>query len=184
MRVFITTLIFLGFSACHRVNHKQLSSHWSDINSWSITGKIAITDGRQSASGKFDWEISPENFTAQFKAPLGQGSWKISEDNNQAHLISSKHPDKFARNAQDLISNELGWSFPLEKLKFWIRGFEYLQTLNKHEKPIESISEEEWHVSYQKWQNTPLGLLPAKIKASKPPYSVKLIIYQWDFNKK
>jgi outer membrane lipoprotein LolB len=182
MRIIVTLLLLIGLSACQTIKHKQLHQNWDEVNSWSLSGKMAINDGKQNGSGKFNWKVSPTHLEAQFKAPLGQGSWKIIEDNYQAQLISSKHPDKYAADAQILISNELGWTFPLKKLKYWLRGFEYLQTPKKHKKNIDTIADSEWQISYQRWEHTPMGLLPTKIKASKPPYSVKLIIYHWNFD--
>jgi len=182
MRNSIALLLLISLSACQNVKHKQVNHNWTDINSWSISGKMAIDDGHQSGSGKFDWKVSTTNLEARFKAPLGQGSWIIMEDNNGARLTSSKHPDRFANNAQLLLSDELGWSFPLEKLKYWLRGYQHLQKQEKHEQAIDSLDDAEWHISYQKWQHTAMGLLPTKIKASKPPYTVKLIIYHWNFD--
>lgn len=182
MKLLLTVSFLISLTACQNLRHKKSELKWSELNSWSITAKMAITDGQQSGSGKIDWKLSKTNFEARFRAPLGQGSWKLTEERNGARLTSSKHPDKFSTNAQRLLVDELGWSFPLEKLKYWLRGFEYLQTPNEHKKPIDTIDDKEWHINYQKWQHTTMGLLPTKIKASKPPYSVKLIIYHWDFD--
>lgn len=187
MRFSVILLVLIGLVACHNSKYqnlkpKQMIRNWSDIKSWSLTGKMAINDGKQNGSGSFYWKVSSSNFEAQFKSLLGLSRWKIIEDANQAHLISSKHPEKFASNAQLLISSELGWPFPLEKLKYWLRGFEYLHTPDEHKKTIDTIEDTEWNISYQKWKKTPMGLLPTKIKASKPPYSVKLIIYHWNFD--
>jgi len=182
MRYLLPFLFLIGLSACQNLKHKQTKLKWSAMHSWSVTGKMSINDGLQSGSGKFDWIKSDSHFEAQFKAPLGQGSWKITENNKEARLSSSKHADRFADNAQELISNELGWSFPLENLNYWLRGFHYLDEPYKHKNNIDNIQESGWNISYQKWQSTPMGLLPTKIKASKPPYSVKLIIYHWNFD--
>ena len=182
MRTLIVLILLIGLFSCQNMKHKHTKLKWSEVNNWSVTGKMAINDGHQSGSGKFDWIMNNNQLEAQLKAPLGQGSWKFTEDNNGAHLTSSKHPDKYSSNAQQLLNNELGWPFPLEKLKYWLRGFEYLQAPFEHKNPIDGIDDNDWHISYQKWQHTAMGLLPTKIKANKPPYSVKLIIYQWDFD--
>lgn len=169
-------------SSCHKNKKPHHSvSQWSQLNSWSFNGKMAINDGKNNGSGRIKWLATESNTQAQFKAPLGQGSWDIQENQNNATLMSSANGKTTAQSAQLLISNELGWHFPWNKLEYWFRGQQSNSDIKIINKEIESITDGEWHITYTKWQQTPLGLLPKKIKASKPPYSVKLVIYKWNF---
>ena len=177
-------LIIFMLSACQHNKKPIASSDWKTGKSWSFSGKMAINDGQNSGSGRISWETYNNTTHAEFKAPLGQGSWTITENANTAKLVSSKNGKTIADNASDLISNELGWHFPWKSLKYWVRGYQTGQALTPYNTLPESFSDNGWKITFQKWTKTAKGMLPKKIKASKDNYSVKLIIYSWDFSKK
>ena len=181
-RLIILGFIIVLFSAC---NNKKINStgstEWSKLNSWSFNGKMAINDGNNNGSGRVKWLVSNNNTHAQFKAPLGQGSWTILEGTKNAKLTSSTNGESKGETAEQLISYELGWHFPWNKLQYWLRGHQSGSEIKTTTQEIESITDGDWQITYTKWQQTPMGLLPKKIKANKPPYSVKLIIYNWEF---
>jgi len=185
MRILVLVILAVVLVSCQSLKTKTSKTQafkWSEINSWAFTGKMAINDGHNSGSGKINWKINQGQLLAQFKAPLGQGSWEIEENTQGAHLTSSRNPEQFANDAQTLISNELGWLFPLEKLKYWLRGYAHLAPLEPHQIANQNIKDAGWEITYQKWQTTKMGLLPFKIKANKSPHSLKLIIYKWTFD--
>ena len=183
-KILLLYLLVSLLSACQNSHKSSLKpstfTTWNKVSSWKLIGKMAINDGKNNGSGKISWQQDAKQTIAQFKAPLGQGSWKIIETNKNAELISTKTGSKTANNAQLLISYELGWDFPWQKLKYWLRAYKSNEKLLKHNQPRQFIGENGWHISFDKWIETPAGLLPKKIKASKPPYSVKLFIYSWE----
>ncbi len=188
--LFKLTALSLGFFllvSCHRNQIKTTDipytpSLWTQHQTWSFNGKMALNDGNTSGSGRITWAVDGNMTKAQFKAPLGQGSWKITETPSNATLESTRNGKSTADNASSLISNELGWEFPWNSLHFWARGYRTNQALEPHLTLPTSITDNGWSITYQKWMNTPLGLLPKKIKATKDNYSVKLIIYNWKLN--
>jgi len=188
-RLMILTFGLLLLSACQHNRKKNnvttaIFDNWQQVSSWSISGKMAINDGHNNGSGKFNWQQADMTTVAKFSAPLGQGSWSIEEKTDQTVLTSSKHGVTQAATAEQLISNELGWYFPWNNLKYWLRGYQTsLQSNNIlpiHHKLYDSFNDDGWHIVFQSWVNTPMGMLPKKIKAKKGPYSIKLIIYSWD----
>ena len=177
----LITCFLLTLSSCGNKKKNAPINDWNKLKSWSFKGKMAINDGSNNGSGRVKWLVSNNSIQAQFKAPLGQGSWTITENKNNAKLVSTINGESNAEFAQELISYELGWHFPWDSLQFWLRGHQNNETIQKINQPKTTFTDEGWQITYTKWTQTPLGLLPKKIKASKPPYSVKLIIYSWDF---
>ncbi len=179
----LSSLFFL--SSCNKTNNikpENNISNWDNVSNWSLNGKMAINNGENSGSGRITWQQSKDTLTATFKAPLGQGSWTIKEQTDQSELISSTNGTSHAETAEILISKELGWHFPWTKIKYWLRGYnsDTSSQLIRHENLPKSIEDSDWHIEFQQWTSTDIGFLPKKIKASQPPYSVKIIIYNWD----
>jgi len=171
----------LLLSSCNKKKPPSHNYNWNSIKSWSFKGKMAINDGQNNGSGRVKWHFSDNTTQAQFKAPLGQGSWTITENTNNATLVSSTNGESSAETAQQLISYELGWHFPWNNLQYWLRGYQSGDSLNVIKQEKLGFNDESWKITYTQWTKTPMGLLPKKIKASNPPYSVKLVIYNWDF---
>lgn len=158
---------------------KQTTIKQTSLKKWSITGKFSLSDGQESGSGKITYAVNNTSIHAKFKAPLGQGSWEVKQDQDKAELLSSRHSPIYSNNAQTLVSQELGWDFPWDSLNYWLRGYKTNEKMASHHQSIDSIHDKGWTISYSKWIQTTNGLMPKKIIASKPPYKVKLIIYKW-----
>ncbi len=180
-KLVILLFIFSLLIACNRsqIKPNDKLSEWNQVKLWSFNGKMAINDGKNSGSGRIIWEVKHDSTKAQFKAPMGQGSWTITETPFNAKLKSSRKGESSARDAETLIARELGWEFPWGSLKYWVRGYQTGQKLGSHLTLPSSINDNGWTINYKKWMNTPIGPLPKKIKATKDNYSVKLIIYDW-----
>ena len=175
-------LLSLLLISCKSLQKMQrpIANDWNHIKSWSFNGKIAINDGIDSGSGRISWKTNINNTQLKFKAPLGQGRWEINETPEKSTLISSKNGLISAPTTDLLIEKELGWTFPWDALKYWIRGYKHNEELKKHTILPKGFYENEWHITYSQWMDTPMGFLPKKLKATKPPYSIKVIIYQWN----
>ena len=142
---------------------------------------MAINNGENNGSGRIQWQQNKKQLTASFKAPLGQGNWTIKQNKNTAELTSSIHGTSYSENPESLIANELGWFFPWNKIKNWLRGYSSETTqLIKHHTLPESFEDSGWVITIQQWMPSSIGYLPKKIKAIKAPYSVKVIIYEWN----
>jgi outer membrane lipoprotein LolB len=181
-KIFLLIIISIALTACQR-NHKiKEYSDWNQINEWSFNGKMAINDKKNNGSGRVQWNIKPHFIKAQFKTLLGfGGNWTLTETDKQAQLESSQNGVSIAENAEQLIANELGWHFPWKSLQYWVRGYKTDHPLITHKQLPTIIYDNDWEITYQKWTYTRLGLLPKKIKATKDNYSIKLIIYNWNF---
>ena len=59
---------------------KELTD-WKQVSEWSFNGKMAIKDNNNNGSGRVSWSHTKETTHVVFKAPLGQGNWKLTETN-------------------------------------------------------------------------------------------------------
>jgi len=183
LSLLLSSLVFL--SSCQkrtRVKDTATPKIWQEVKEWSFIGKMAINDGHNSGSGKIKWLVTNNTIQAEFKAPLGQGSWKIIENKDFSTIISSRNGKFTGTDTEELIAQELGWDFPWNALKSWLRGTpSHTPAKDLKDTPLH-FSDQGWNLEFTQSIQTSVGLLPKRIKASKPPYSVKLIIYRWDIH--
>jgi len=186
LRISIILFAVLTLAACQRGNVRPTNTgvyqNLSDVTDWSLQGKIAFSDGKDGGSGKFQWRFIEGDITADLKAPLGQGSWRLHESpNGEARLYSGKDDYVEDYNAEILVSRQIGWRVPWGALKSWLRVQPHQPSEARTEKVGDKliIYEQGWRIEYKKWTHASGRLLPARITARKEPYSIKLSIRDW-----
>ncbi len=160
---------------------------------WKLVGKLAMSDGENSGSGRLWWQKDAGLNKVEFKAPLGQGHWKLQETPDAVRLFSSVRGSLSDASAKDLLSAEVGWPVPWDSIQYWLFGQSRTHTWSragansgaesnqKTKQEINQLSEDGWAVSYSRYKATALGRLPHKIIARKGPYRVKVFISHWEF---
>ncbi|MCX7544459.1 lipoprotein insertase outer membrane protein LolB [Marinicella gelatinilytica] len=154
-----------------------------DFQNFQLTGKLALSDGQEGGSGQFKWHHLKSATTAQFKAPMGQGDWYIEETLDGATMIVNNEDSYHASSATTLIEDAVGWPVPWEALKKWLvaRPLNQEQAVIHTTENSKTISEQGWDIVYDRFQEYPKACLPHRIMASKPPYSIRLVIRDWQW---
>lgn len=183
----VTSVLFFGLlivSGCQSIpkHHSScLQKANVNLNDFEISGKLALSDGQEGGSGRFIWRQQGAWVSTQFKAPMGQGSWLIEETSDGATLIINNEDPYYAHYAETLIADAVGWAVPWQALKQWFR----VRPLNLDQADVQfnqtsqTIAEQGWTIVYDRFDDGPRGCLPHRIMASKPPYSIRLVIRQW-----
>jgi outer membrane lipoprotein LolB len=159
--------------------------HLSVIDKWSFRGRIAISDGEDGGSGTLDWVQDGHSFTLNFFGALGRGAWMLQAGPQYAVLETAKGERWEADDVSSLVEQHLGWRVPMDALPFWVRGLTAPGTvadthLDESGLPLEMI-QEDWRVSYQRWNDASHIVMPSRIDAYRGEYSFKLIVREWRF---
>ncbi len=178
---------FILVSACRSIPKK--TDNACDLNQavrlsdFKLSGKLALSDGQEGGSGRLRWQQQNNHVLAQFKAPMGQGDWLIEESDRGGRLVVNNEPPLFEADAALLVADAVGWSVPWHALKKWLLA----QPLNQNQATIsytnttKTIQEQGWTLVYDRFQAYPVGCLPHRIMASKSPYSLRLVIREWQW---
>ncbi len=159
---------------------RELAAH----GPWRLEGKLALSDGRNSGSGRFEWFKDAGLSTVSMTAPLGQGYWQLEERPDEVTLRSSRNGVFSGQSAAALLAQEVGWDVPWDALPYWLFGLPWQEdasfvALARSEGG--RLWEMGWKIEYSRFKHTPAGLLPHKLVAHRPPYTIKLIVRQWRF---
>lgn len=154
------------------------------IQTFQLKGRIGIQMPGRGYSGSFKWQHLAHNTDEiSFFSPVGSQVAKITQTPTLATLTDNKGNTYQATNASALIDEHLGWQIPVNDLNDWLLARAQaddktsleldpkgrLTRLNKHDWSIQ-------YANYRTWDSTDL---PSKIKLSKPDFSLKLIIKDW-----
>jgi outer membrane lipoprotein LolB len=186
IRLSILFVIVMLLSSCAQTMTKSTSSpDWQPIDvsrPFTLSGKMSFSDGSEGGSGQVTWEQRPEQLTVTLKAPLSKRSWELTEFQDHAAL---KHEDGsvyLASQTDELLDEQMGWDVPWQALKLWVTGRHTSQGRRSAEDADELVIDDQgWQITYSRFKDTDKGWQPSRVMARKEPFSIKLIIRQWDW---
>lgn len=181
-----------SLSAQAQAELRQQRGEWLSLyETWSFSGRAAISRGDKGGSGRIEWEQRDRNrYSIALSAPVTRQSWRLIGDlHSEAGRIEGlEGGPRDGEFAEDLLLQATGWEVPLQQLGSWVRGAPAAGY------PVESVEydgqgrpallrQAGWIVRYTAWRPGPAGQpdLPARIEAESGDARVKLQIDDWVF---
>lgn len=192
VRALVLIALLLAVTACtgpaRRVEHepgiaaqehreRALEAH----DEWSLTGRLAVSDGRDGGSGRIEWRQQGERFTIDIRAPVSRRTWRLSGSPGRAALEGLDGGPRYGADAESLLRREVGWSVPFEDLKAWARGLRGTGRAEVDFDPAalpRQIRQRGWTVEYRGW-NGAEPPLPTRVFATNGPRRVRLVVERW-----
>jgi len=150
---------------------------------WSLSGRIAISDGKDGGSGRIDWKQHGSDFDIRLSAPVTRQSWRLVREGTSVRLEGLKGGTIEGTDAQALLYQALGWLVPVDALAAWARGARattdaQLQ-FGADGLPV-LLNEDAWTVEYRAWDAGSDPPRPKKVFASQGDAKVRLSVDSWD----
>lgn len=150
---------------------------------WNFDGHFAVSDGRNGGSGTLKWQADGAQFSLVLRAPVTGKTVELQGGPGGAMLTGLRELPIHGDDAEALLNDEFGWHMPVEQLTWWVRGLRAPDSMAQIQYGDDglpaSLTQDGWSVEYRDWYADSHPPLPRKIFASKPPYSVRLLIEQW-----
>lgn len=154
----------------------------AEVSRWSLDGRIAISNGRDSGSGRLHWSQDAEFYVIDLRAPISGESWRLSGDGVHAQLEGLQAQPILGVSAEELLRRELGWELPVRALQSWLQGRAEQPSarlqLDANGLP-QQLDEQGWHIEYRDWLRDRSPPLPKRIIARKGKFQVRLAISRW-----
>jgi outer membrane lipoprotein LolB len=150
---------------------------------WGLQAHFAVSDGRDGGSGTLSWRQDGEGYSLSLRAPITGKTARLEGGPAGVVLTGLRGGPIRGDDAQALLAGRFGWHIPVAQLIWWVRGLRAPDSpadLSYGENGLPSLLEQDgWKVEYRDWYADRNPPLPRKVYASKPPYSVRLVIEQW-----
>lgn len=193
LRLFAAASVLLALAACAPVRTRgtaeQLSAQAAREHllgaqtQWGLQAHFAVSDGRNGGSGTLSWRQDGDMYSLDLRAPITGKTAHLQGGPEGAVLTGLRGGPVRGDDAQALLADEFGWHMPVEQLTWWVRG------LRAPDSPAEVsyganglpalLEQDGWKVEYRDWYAGRDPPLPRKVYASKPPYTVRVLIEQW-----
>lgn len=187
---FLTVLIILTLSmitgGCSLLPQKgDHQTKLATLKHWQINGKLSISHPKNNVTGYLTWKQNKTDFDLYIAGPLAQGATRIKGGSKQISLLLPgwKAPQT-ADSATVLMQKHLGWSFPIDDLRYWIKGMQSPRQSSKNvhyskDGLLESLHQDGWRISLSRYQYQSGYWLPSRIKVLGKQYRLVLAIKKW-----
>ncbi len=173
-------------SARYRL-YEDRASTLSKLESWTLEGRLAVSNEKDGGSGHFIWKKSEDFDQMDFHGALGRGAWRLQADADSAVLELSDGSLHRADTIEELVSRELGWEVPVQSLSWWVRGLaapgDAGQSVLDEQGRLSELQQREWRVKFDRYREVRSMQLPIKMTARQLNKTVKLVIREWNFSR-
>ncbi len=205
-RILILPVLLLALAGCVTTQQNpgpvtdESHQHWSlrqqqlaQIDNWEIRGRVALFVDDDVYNLGLNWTLEKNHSTLKLEAAMGQGVIQLENNNTEVILQTSEGDSYYGQNAEQVLKQSTGWSIPVEGLESWIKGInhnqsDYLPEIDSTGK-ARSLMQDEWRINYLQYATASLEKynnpeLPRKIYMKRQNLALKIVIDQWQAQKK
>ena len=94
----------------------------SRFRSWTMLATLAVRSGGDASRVTMRWRQRRDTYLVRFTGPLGVGLFEVegSATGVEARLPNGRRAR--AASPESLLEQEIGWSVPLQGLRYWVVG--------------------------------------------------------------
>jgi outer membrane lipoprotein LolB len=192
----ILLLSFILLTGCASISQKQQAvtekpsitktsqnNTASTINTWDLTGKIAIRSPKDAFTASWQWHQNNESYTIGLYGPIGSNAIQLTGSPGAVSLKTSDGKKYKSSSPETLLEQQLGWRLPVSSLYYWIRGLPVPNVASQKERDtsgrLSILAQQGWRIEYSRYSTVKGVDLPAKIALNNDTLNVKIIINQW-----
>ena len=155
---------------------------------WRLSGRVAISSGRQGGSGRLDWQQEGGRYALALSAPVTRQGWRLSGDAGRARLEGVEGGPREGDDVEDLLREATGWDIPVRAMVDWVRGIAAPRDRHGPAR-VEygagnlpaSIEQAGWRIEYGAWYEAGAGqpAMPRRIEARRADARLRLVVDDW-----
>ena len=194
----LLVLLALLLGACSVTPTRELpdiaaDELWSDrqqrllaLDTWGFRGRAAVSGSDVSSrTMRIHWAQGDETFDLAFMTLLGQ---RVAELNGEPGEVVLRMPGEepvVAADSHELLTRVLGWSAPVESLRYWVLGLPH-PLVNDEAGEIDAwgrmtqLQQGDWRVEFDRYIEIGVLDLPRRLTVVHPELRIRLIIDHWD----
>ena len=164
--------------------YRERQQRVSGIDSWALSGRLAVDDGQDGGSGRLSWRVNGANARLEFRGALGRGAWRLDISPHMATLEKADGSVLQAATAGEIAKHEVGWHIPVEALRWWVLGVAAPGSVETLELDPEGrallMRQHGWVIRFSRYRSFGQLELPGRVDVVRGERRVKLAIVDWN----
>jgi len=162
-------------------NQAARAAKLAAMPSWSMTGRIAVSNGQQGGSGRIEWKQDGARYAATLSAPVTRQSWRVVGGADGATIEGLSGGPRSGADASALVFEATHWRVPVNALGDWLLGLPRAGDAVHFgaDGRIDRIEGDGWVVGYADWRMAGGVELPGRIEAVQDTAKVRLVVDGW-----
>lgn len=158
----------------------------SALTDWELSGRVAIVEGKDGASGSLDWKQHDDAMTFDFRGPLGAGALHIQGEGGILRVQTSRGDDFVTRDPEWDFAERLRMPLPVLSLRYWMLGMP--DPAAPYEKQVDArgeiihLEQRGWQVDYLEYADVQGHSLPSRVTLQREAVRIKLVMDSWTFD--
>ena len=176
-----------AFEAAQRQREAALGLAAGDCGAptWTMAGRVALSNGKDGGSGRIDWRQGAGNAAVTLSAPVTRQSWTLRTDPAGAALEGVPNGPLAGPDAQTLLRDTTGWQIPVAALGCWLRGARAgaaagpaTMAYAADGRPLR-IEQGGWRIDFDAWGEHAGQSVPTRLSAQRGDDRVRLVVDRW-----
>lgn len=150
------------------------------LEHWVMQARVA--SGLFSGSGNLRWQQSGENFDIRVSGPLGAGGFHA-----RGHLgaveIRTARDSIVTTEPEAFLEQNIGWSMPLERLRYWAVGVPYPPTpaAVRYDAAgrLQTLEQDGWKLEYSEYGFFQRYELPRRFTLDNGDRRFRVVVDDW-----
>jgi outer membrane lipoprotein LolB len=163
----------------------QRTQQLGHLAGWTFSGRAALSgDEVPSRTVRIHWRQENGAFDIAFQSLLGQRVAELSGDAGGVTLRMPGEEPVVAAGSRELLGAALGWSAPVESLRYWVLGLPDPAArgdpdLDPWGRAVR-LRQDGWLVEFAQYVGVGALELPRRLTVTHPGLRIRLVIDQWD----
>jgi outer membrane lipoprotein LolB len=152
------------------------------LSAFAVEGRLSATDGREAASGRFEWVHAAAHDRLTLYSPLGHIVALLDGGPGGASLQTADGSRREAAGMDALLPEVLGVDLPAARLPRWIQAAPdedaEVRALDAGGRPL-LVFDHGWRIDYPGYADDTAAAVPRRLEISRGDARVRLIIDSW-----
>lgn len=170
----------------HYLPWAKRKTQLNNLQDWSAQGNIAIRATNNSGlNASFHWQQIKTDYQLRLFGPLGTQTILLHGTPKQVSLFTHKQVYQ-AKDAEQLLAQQLGLRLPVSQLYYWLRGLpapqsRYTINLDAYNRLLK-LRQSGWKIDYLQYTNSGRIDIPNRLSLSNAQWKVQILITRWNLN--
>jgi outer membrane lipoprotein LolB len=161
----------------------------SAIEQWEFTGRLAVKDlvNGGGTQANVRWQQDAQNSRIRLSGPFGAAAHEIFWEPDRLSVVDKDGEQAIAyqgaQAAEQFLTEQLGWSFPAESTRYWLRALRDPSAAGEEvfdqNGNLTELHQHGWQISYERYLMSDGISLPSRLVMQNASARLRIVINKW-----